>query len=219
MLRAARALAERVAGLAARAIRSVQACCRWRRASAAAPPTLRRRLRALAHHNGLAIDDPRLAEAAQATGADVPVCLEPRARRMAGIGDRLGAPLGLPPIPAVLVNPRVASPTPAVFAGLGLARANLPGSTALRRAARRATQSPPLAHGRNDMQPSAERITPAISETLSILHDIGGAKVVRMSGSGATCFALYACRHEAARAARRVRELRPAWWVRGTYLR
>ncbi len=95
-------------------------------------------LRALAAHNGLALaDDPRSREAARATGADVPVCLDPRARRMGGIGELLSAPLGLPPLPAVLVNPRAASPTPAVFAGMGLARGQSSGAGGLRRAARR----------------------------------------------------------------------------------
>ena len=79
-------------------------------------------LRALAAANNMAADDPRLWAAARATGADVPVCLDPRARMMRGVGDLIGPPLGLAPLPAVLVNPGVAVPTPQVFAGLGLAR-------------------------------------------------------------------------------------------------
>jgi len=175
-------------------------------------------LRALAFHNGLSGDDPRLAEAAEATGADVPVCLDPRARRMSGIGERLGPALGLKPIAAVLVNPRAASPTPAVFAGMGLARGQASGAAAFAEALDGDAVAA-LALGRNDMQASAERITPAISETLEILRGDRGARLVRMSGSGATCFALYGDRHAAARAARRLRELRPGWWVRATLLR
>jgi 4-diphosphocytidyl-2-C-methyl-D-erythritol kinase len=76
-----------------------------------------------------------------------------------------------------------------------------------------------LAKGRNDMQASAERITPAISETLEILRSDGEARLTRMSGSGATCFALYGDRHAAARAARRLKAIRPGWWVRATWLR
>ncbi len=73
-------------------------------------------LRLLARANGLAGDDARLYEAARSTGADVPVCLDPRPRMMRGIGEMLSAPLALPPLPAVLVNPGVAVPTKAVFA-------------------------------------------------------------------------------------------------------
>ena len=175
-------------------------------------------LRALAFHNGLSGDDPRLAEAAEATGADVPVCLDPRARRMSGIGERLGPALGLKPIAAVLVNPRAASPTPAVFAGMGLARGQASGAAAFAEALDGDAVAA-LALGRNDMQASAERITPAISETLEILRGDRNARLVRMSGSGATCFALYGDRHAASRAARRLRELRPGWWVRATLLR
>ena len=175
-------------------------------------------LRALAHHNGLADDDARLAEAAKATGADVPVCLNPRARRMSGIGERLGPALGLKPIAAVLVNPRAASPTPAVFAGMGLAIGQASGATAFAEALDGDAVAA-LVLGRNDMQASAERITPAISETLEILRGDRDARLARMSGSGATCFALYGDRHAAARAARRLKAIRPGWWVRATSLR
>jgi len=175
-------------------------------------------LRALADANGLALDDVRLAEAAQATGADVPVCLDPRARRMSGIGEKLGAPLGLPALPAVLVNPRAASPTPAVFAGMGLARGGRSGGEAFSEPLD-ANPAAALARGRNDMQASAERLTPEITETLAALGEAGGARLVRMSGSGATCFALYADRHAAARAAGRLKRMRPNWWVRATLLR
>ncbi len=74
-------------------------------------------LRLLARANDLPADDPRLYEAARATGADVPVCLDPRPRLMWGIGEKLSAPLNLPKLPAVLVNPGVALATKDVFAG------------------------------------------------------------------------------------------------------
>src|SRR5205807_1726922 len=75
-------------------------------------------LRLLAQANNLATDDPRLIEAAGATGADVPVCLDPRPRLMRGIGDILSAPLELPRLFAVLVNPGVVVATRDVFAAL-----------------------------------------------------------------------------------------------------
>ncbi|HET7091982.1 MAG TPA: 4-(cytidine 5'-diphospho)-2-C-methyl-D-erythritol kinase, partial [Thermomicrobiales bacterium] len=170
-------------------------------------------LRLLARANGIPLDDPRLHEAARATGADVPVCLDPRARRMGGIGELLSAPLALKPLPAVLVNPRAASPTPAVFAALGLAKGQASGLTAFAEPLE-GDAAAALAKGRNDMQASAARLTPAIAETLALLEEAGGARLVRMSGSGATCFALYADRHAAARAARWLKRRRPPWWVR-----
>ena len=78
-------------------------------------------LRLLARANRLKHDDPRLYAAARATGADVPVCLDPRPRLMRGIGEVLSAPLALPSFPAVLVNPGVAVPTREVFAALRIA--------------------------------------------------------------------------------------------------
>ena len=76
-------------------------------------------LRLLARANGVPLDDPRLGEAARATGSDVPVCLDPRARTMRGAGERIGPPLGLRAF-AVLVNPRVPVETKPVFRALGL---------------------------------------------------------------------------------------------------
>ena len=77
-------------------------------------------LRLLARANRIALDDHRLMQAARATGADVPVCVDPRPRLMRGIGDILSEPLVLPRLPVVLVNPGVAVPTKDVFAALRL---------------------------------------------------------------------------------------------------
>ena len=74
-------------------------------------------LRLLARANNIPVDDGRLYDAARVTGADVPVCLDPRPRLMRGIGEILSAPLKLPALPAVLANPGVALPTKSVFAG------------------------------------------------------------------------------------------------------
>ena len=129
MLRAARALAERTPGLRLghfRLIKLLPVAAGLGGGSSDAAAALR----ALAHANEIASDDPRLWEAARATGADVSVCLEPRARTMAGIGDRIGPALGLAPLAAVLVNPRVAVPTPQVFAALALHRIPRPAQRA-----------------------------------------------------------------------------------------
>ena len=79
-------------------------------------------LRLLAKLNHLSLDDHRVMDAAKATGADVPVCVESRPRIMRGIGERLDTPLILPRLFAVLVNPHKTSATPEVFAKIGLAR-------------------------------------------------------------------------------------------------
>ena len=116
VLKAARALADRVPGLGFGLFHldkmlPVAAGLGGGSADAAAA------LRLLAQANDLSLDDPRVYEAARATGADVPVCLDPRARVMRGVGEILSAPLDLPPLPAVLVNPNIAVATKSVFAG------------------------------------------------------------------------------------------------------
>jgi 4-diphosphocytidyl-2-C-methyl-D-erythritol kinase len=179
-------------------------------------------LRALAAANGLAPDDERLFAAAAAVSSDAPVCLCPRARQMAGRGERLGPALGLPPLPAVLANPGVAVATPAVFATLGLAPGaslDAPPAPRLEAGCDAACALDALAAGRNDLQASAIRIAPAIGDALEALRRLDGARLARMSGSGATCFALFDDRHAAARAARALHAARPGWWVRATYLR
>lgn len=179
-------------------------------------------LRALAHENAIAADDARLWAAARAVGADVPACLAARACVMAGAGERLGPPLEAPPLFAVLANPGTPVATPAVFARLGLAPGETGRPAPSIRADGRLDRSGFLAalrEGRNDLQASAVTIAPAIALTLESLAQTAGARLVRMSGSGATCFALYEDRHAAARAAGVVRRAFPAWWVRATTLR
>ena len=175
-------------------------------------------LRLLARLNGLPLSHPALREAARLTGADVPVCLEPRARMMRGTGEELGEPLNLPRLFAVLVNPRVPVETPAVFKALGLQ----PGQDL-------AGESHPnvdrtafidmLKAARNDLEPPALRIAPLIGEALGLLRHTTGCRLARMSGSGATVFGLYDTCEAAAAAAKAVARTRPAWWVKATSLR
>jgi 4-diphosphocytidyl-2-C-methyl-D-erythritol kinase len=176
-------------------------------------------LRLLAQANRLA-GDPRLFAAARATGADVPVCLEPRPRLMRGIGDVLTAPLALPPLPAVLVNPGVAVATKDVFAALALA----PGQA--RTTAHEPTVIPTqdrallafLAEQANDLEPAAISRQPMIADVLAALRARPGCRLARMSGSGATCFALFDSRDDATAAARALETAHPDWWVRATML-
>ena len=140
-------------------------------------------LRGLARLNGVAIDDPGLIAIAADLGADVPACLAGRTAFGRGRGDELTSADALTGTPLLLVNPGVAISTGSVFAGWdGADRGGILEATVLDAA--RA--------GRNDLEPAALRIAPEISAVLSMLRAANGALLVRMSGSGATCFALFA---------------------------
>jgi 4-diphosphocytidyl-2-C-methyl-D-erythritol kinase len=177
-------------------------------------------LRLLARANGLAIDDARLIEAAQLTGADVPVCLASRACVMTGVGETL-QPLSLPKMPCVMVNPRVPVSTRDVFEALGLRNGELlVGATDVIQAAAWPENGASigdwietLAAVSNDLEAPAMRIQPVIGEVLSALGAAGGARLARMSGSGATCFAIFEDGAEALRASQKIQQDHPMWWV------
>jgi 4-diphosphocytidyl-2-C-methyl-D-erythritol kinase len=221
VLRAARHLAERVEGLRLGAFHltkalPVAAGIGGGSSDAAAA------LRLLARANDLALDDERLAASASATGADVPVCLAPTARMMRGVGEILGEPLRLPPLPTVLINPGVPVETRAVFARLGLA----PGETLERGAHPPITPDmsadslwSALAKGRNDLEDAACVLAPVIVDALAVLGAAKGCRLARMSGSGATCFGLFASRRAAMRASAVIKAQHPGWWVRCAMLR
>lgn len=177
-------------------------------------------LRLLAGANGLAADDARVLAAAIATGADVPVCLDPRPRIMRGIGEQLSAALDLPPLPAVLVNPGVAVPTKDVFAALRLSaggQAQPTVSEAELPRQREALIAYVAGHG-NDLEPAAISLQPIIADVLALLRRQRGCRLARMSGSGATCLGLFGSRNAALTAARGIEAQKPHWWVRPTTL-
>jgi 4-diphosphocytidyl-2-C-methyl-D-erythritol kinase len=177
-------------------------------------------LRLLARANTIEIDDVRVIEAARLTGADVPVCLSSRACVMTGVGETL-QPLRLPGMPCLLLNPRVPVATRDVFAALGLR------SGEMRIGASDVIEAPawpepgasfddwldPLAAGTNDLEAPAMRVQPVIGEVLSALRAAAGARLARMSGSGATCFAIFDNDAAAQRAAQSIRLDHPLWWV------
>jgi len=177
-------------------------------------------LRLIAQANALASDDPDLYAAARATGADVPVCLDPRARIMRGIGEILSAPLALPKLPALLVNPGVGLATKAVFAGWtpisehGTA-ADL---DAMAKLSSRDQLLQFLGQQSNDLELPAVALQPVIAGVLTALHELPGCKLARMSGSGATCFALFAAAAAARDAAKIMSGRYPHWWVKATTL-
>jgi 4-diphosphocytidyl-2-C-methyl-D-erythritol kinase len=177
-------------------------------------------LRLLARANGLASDDPRLLAAARRIGADVPVCLDPRPRLMRGIGEELSAPLPLPPLPAVLVNPGLPVATKEVFECFDRQAGRSHAGPLLENVPHERPQLYALLRRhRNDLEVPATTLEPAIAQVLLALQRLEGAHIVRMSGSGATCFALFDSARAAAVAARRLRATHPGWWVRNTTLR
>ena len=144
-------------------------------------------------------------------GADVPVCLTGRATTLSGIGEGLAPAPKLPPAWLVLVNPMQPCPTPAVFkARQGPFSAARPLTEAPADAAALATA---LAERRNDLTDAAISVVPAIGDALSLIAARAGCLLARMSGSGATCFGLFAARAEAESAAAQLTALRPGWWA------
>ncbi|MBR1153488.1 4-(cytidine 5'-diphospho)-2-C-methyl-D-erythritol kinase [Bradyrhizobium sp. JYMT SZCCT0428] len=219
VLKATRLLAERVPGLKSGSftldkVLPVAAGIGGGSADAAAA------LRLLAKLNGLSLDDERLREVALATGADVPVCLASRACDMTGVGDTL-TPLSLPIMPCVMINPCVPVPTKDVFKALGLRSGELlVGVTDVFRGvdwpeagASVEDWVEVLAASANDLEAPAMRIQPVIGEVIAALNATNGAWLARMSGSGATCFAIYENTADAGRAAEKIRREHPGWWV------
>ena len=146
-------------------------------------------------------------------GADVPVCLDGRPARMRGIGERLDPVAGLPPAWLVLVNPGVAMPTGPVFAALPC-RDNPP-----------LPDLPPsgwsgphalgawLARTRNDLEAPAKALAPEIGTVLAAIAATPGCLLARMSGSGSSCFGLFASEDDARAAAGALSDVARGWWV------
>jgi 4-diphosphocytidyl-2-C-methyl-D-erythritol kinase len=154
---------------------------------------------------------------AQGLGADVPVCLFGETAWLGGIGERVAPAPPLPRCAVVLANPGFSLATPAVFkARSGAfsepARFDEPPADA-------AALASLLASRRNDLTTPAVALEPAVSDVLKALEAETGALIARMSGSGATCFALFAGADAARSAARRLRTGHPGWWVAAGTLR
>ena len=221
VLRAARALAERIEGVTlgrfalSKRLPSGAGLGGGSADAAAA-------LRLIAKANGLGLDDRRIHEAARATGADIPVCIDSRPRVMRGIGEILSAPVALPKLGILIVHPGLALPTGPVFKALGLAPgeqyAKTPSPSAPGEAANRDALLAWLAAGRNDLERAAISIAPQIADVLSAIAGLAGCRLARMSGSGSACFGLFDSGRAAAAAAKRLAATRPSWWVRAGLL-
>ena len=152
-------------------------------------------LRALARLHGVALDDPELFRCAEAIGSDVPACLAGVTAFGRGRGELLEPVPGMPGTPVLLVNPRVAMSTAEVFRRWdGVDRGPLGADPLL---------------GRNDLEAPARQVAPVIGEVLALLDAQPGTRLVRMSGSGATCFALF---EDAGACSAAAAAMDPAWW-------
>ena len=167
-------------------------------------------LRVLGRLWGLSLPAAELARIAAGLGADVPVCLGSTPARMGGIGEHLAAAPGLPPCGMVLVNPGVGVPTPAVFRARGPGFSPMPELPPRWETA--SDMARDLAPIGNDLQAAAIGLCPVIADVLAWLRARPGCLLTRMSGSGATCFALFA--HDGA-AALAAQDVPAGWWAWG----
>lgn len=142
-------------------------------------------------------------------GADVPMCLAGRPVIASGIGEKL-EPIPLPCFPMLLVNPLVALSTPLIFRMLtnkANATLDIP-----RGAVAASGWIEALKCTRNDLEPPARLLEPAITAVSDALLSAGAA-FVRMSGSGATCFGLFATTAERDAAAAVLSTQNPNWYI------
>jgi 4-diphosphocytidyl-2-C-methyl-D-erythritol kinase len=156
------------------------------------------------------LDPPALAALALKLGADTPACLAARPVWVGGIGEAIEPAAGLPPVGIVLANPRQRLPTASVFAAQRGAFAIGGRFDPMPRNA--AGLAAVLAARGNDLTEAALRLVPDIRKLLECLARLPGALLARMSGSGATCFALFADRSAALAAGRLLARAEPLWW-------
>ena len=173
-------------------------------------------MRLMAARSGLNADEAGLMRIAGGLGSDVPACLVGQARLGQGRGDELSAPPAFPDLPAVLVNPLLPSPTGGVYRGYDDAGA--PGDaeapTWPSDLASVEAVAAFLAGCRNDLEAPAIALQPAISEVLAALRGRPQTLLARMSGSGATCFAICAAPAERDALAASLAKTHPEWWIR-----
>lgn len=160
----------------------------------------------------LSLDATDLAALGLRLGADLPICLAGQPCFMGGIGEILTPAPPLPPAALLLVNPGTGLSTPAVFkARSGGFSDPAPFETTPRDAAHLARL---LASRGNDLTQAAQRLVPQIKTVLEHLSRLPDCLLARMSGSGATCFALFATLPQADHAARLLRTAFPQWWIK-----
>jgi 4-diphosphocytidyl-2-C-methyl-D-erythritol kinase len=148
-------------------------------------------------------------------GADVPVCLHSKTAHMTGIGEDVKVMPDMGQLHALLVNPRVAVSTGAIFKAFDAA-------PDIRETPRPMKASGDLLSraldGRNDLEPIAMAQAPVIGDVLRLLASQNGCQLARMSGSGATCFGLFESESALRRAEAEIRVQAPEWWIQPTLL-
>jgi 4-diphosphocytidyl-2-C-methyl-D-erythritol kinase len=168
-------------------------------------------LRLLCRLWGIAPKAADLAALALDLGSDVPACIASVTQRVGGRGEALSACVvpGLSERPMLLVNPGVPVSTGAIFGAWD----------GIDRGALGAADLDALATARNDLQAPAIALAPVIAEVLAMLEGPAGARLARMSGSGATCFALFDRAEDCAGAAAAIARDWPEWWTMATRIR
>lgn len=171
---------------------------------------------------GRPVPESALYSIGAALGADIPLCLSGTAQWVEGAGELLTPVPHMPPGEVVLVNPRLPIATAKIFAGFGARYSTAINSTEI------AAITAPAAHRdfdtlcrwlraqRNDLTDAAVQQCPEIAAILTLLAAQPGCALARMSGSGSTCFALFAHADMAARAAASIRHLHPEYWITHT---
>jgi 4-diphosphocytidyl-2-C-methyl-D-erythritol kinase len=160
---------------------------------------------------GAELDDETLAKIGLGLGADLPVCLAGRPTQMSGVGETLKPAVPLPPAWLVLVNPRIGLSTPSVFR----ARAGefTPAAPLIEAPASAQALADALVSRHNDLAKPAMMLEPMVKTMLDAIGETKNCLLARMSGSGATCFGLYADEESADEAADSLAEAYPDWWV------
>ena len=164
----------------------------------------------------MTLEPEGLAELAGQLGADVPVCLHGQAAYISGIGEVIDPAPALPRAALLLVNPGVPLSTPDVFGARGGPFS--PDDRFAEAPADTAALAHQLAKRRNDLTAAAESLQPPVRDCLSAISNRPGVSLARMSGSGATCFGLFADPADCQAAAAHLAAAQPGWWVQATEL-
>ena len=179
-------------------------------------------LRLLARANDGALDDAALGELAPKLGSDVSVCLRSRPALISGRGENVEPVAGFPSCAVLLANPGLPLATEAVYAALGaeaLAESARPPAERLDFRGDFEALLAYITPRGNDLEGPAAQLVPEIGEVLAALLALEGARLARLSGSGPTCFALFASENDAGRAGARLAAEFPNWWIGAATLR
>lgn len=161
-----------------------------------------------------------LLKLAENLGADVPVCMQTMSTRMSGMGEILEEAPPMADVPVVLVNPSVPCPTGPIFKAYDKKYPDM--EKALVKLPEDLSDFDDfisfLRQQKNDLESPAVELVPVIGEVLECIQGRKNCALVRMSGSGATCFGLFKDEFDAIDAAEEISLARPAWWVRSGFI-